>query len=265
MGRRLETTVTDLATALDLRARAHIAIVGGGGKTSLMFALADELVVSGYRVLTTTTTKIRHREALSAPLAVFNLPESARHERIARGLDKHKHVFFGRKLLSSGKVEGIDPLGADALYREHPADFLIAEADGAAGRPLKAPAPHEPVIPASATVVIAVMGLEAMGKNLTPELVFRLERFQALTGISLGMRVTPESLVRLFHSSKGLFKGAPPSARRVAFLNKRDLLSDHQEAFKLVDLLIRQPVSAVDRVVVGTVHGGVYSVSRKKP
>lgn len=258
----MEQFAEDLKTALGLREREHIAIVGGGGKTSLMFALATELKSAGHTVLTTTTTKIWHKEAACASCLLLNPSEGSWHDSVIGGLKKHGHVFLGRRLLSSGKVEGINRRDADALYREHPADFLVAEADGAAGCPLKAPAPHEPVIPASATTVIAVMGLEALGKRLKPELVFRLQRFQSLTGLSPGMRVTPEALKNLFHPSKGLFKGAPPSARRVAFLNKRDLLLEDQQAFKLADLLMQQRVSAVERVVIGSVARGVYSVKR---
>ena len=108
------------------------------------------------------------------------------------------------------------------------------------------------------------MGLEALGKSVKPELVFRLERFQEVTGLSPGMEVTPEALVELFHSSEGLFKGTLKSARRVAFLNKLDLLLDDQNARKLADLLIRHPSSLLDRVVIGSIHSGVYSVIRKK-
>ncbi len=57
-----------LISALGLGPREHIAIVGGGGKTSLCFALAEELLRTGTRVITTTTTKVWHKEANRAPL-----------------------------------------------------------------------------------------------------------------------------------------------------------------------------------------------------
>ena len=256
----MEITVKDLTTALGLGSREQVAIVGGGGKTSLMFALAEERMLAGHRVLTTTTTKTWHQEAGRAPCLVLTRLDSAWHERVAAGLDEHGHVFLARHILDSGKVEGIDPLEADALYRERKADYLLLEADGAAGRPLKSPASHEPVIPSLTTVVIAIIGLEALGKSVEPAIVFRLEQFQAVTGLSPGMTVTPEALLELFLSSDGLFKGTPKSARRVAFLNKRDLLSDDKNARKLAGLLTRHPGSLLDRVVIGSIHHKAYSV-----
>ena len=43
------------------------------------------------------------------------------------------------------------------------AGVVIAEADGARLRPLKAPAEHEPVIPPAADAVVAVAGLDSVG------------------------------------------------------------------------------------------------------
>src|SRR4030042_6313460 len=47
-----------LIESLDLRAKEVISLVGAGGKTTLMFRLAKELLLAGKRVVTTTTTKI---------------------------------------------------------------------------------------------------------------------------------------------------------------------------------------------------------------
>ena len=54
----METLAKDLTTALGLGAKEHVAIVGAGGKTSLMFALAEELRMHGGRIVTGTTTKV---------------------------------------------------------------------------------------------------------------------------------------------------------------------------------------------------------------
>ena len=47
-----------LSRALRIRPTEVVVLVGGGGKTTLMFRLADELVASGSRVVTTMTTRI---------------------------------------------------------------------------------------------------------------------------------------------------------------------------------------------------------------
>jgi len=250
--------VKDLTSALGLGPREHVALVGGGGKTTLMSALADELRLKGYRFVISTTTKVWNREALNWPNVLFDPSDPASHEELKAALKKHGHAFAGRRVLESGKVEGISPGLADALYREAEIDYLILEADGAAGRPVKAPAGHEPVIPSSATVVVAIMGIEAVGAPLEDEVVFRPEQFTKITGLNLGERITPDALAKIFQSPGGLFKGAPASAKRIAFLNKLDLLTDDQEGGTLADLLVKGPRPSVDSVVVGSILKSIY-------
>ena len=47
-----------LSHALRIHPKEVVVLVGGGGKTTLMFRLADELAASGRRVVTTMTTRI---------------------------------------------------------------------------------------------------------------------------------------------------------------------------------------------------------------
>lgn len=253
----------DLITALGLGPREHVAIVGAGGKTSLMFALAEDLLMGGGRVVTGTTTKVWYMEAMRFPCVIFSSSDSTWHEKVKEGLARYGHVFVGQGVLESGKLEGIGPASADLLYKDPAIDCLIIEADGAAGRPVKVPESHEPVIPSSATVVVAMIGLEVIGKELEPEFVFRLNRFKEMTGLANGAKISPEVLAGVFHSPEGLFKGTPVSARRVAFLNKLDLLRDDQKARRLAYLLLRHSSVLVDRVVIGSIKDKKYLVIRK--
>lgn len=241
-----------LIAALGLGLREHVAIVGGGGKTSLCFALANELMVAGKMVITTTTTKVWRTEADRAPCVIFCPSGSPGFNRLKEGLREKGHVFVAQRLLDSGKVEGIGPETADVFFQNHDIDHVIVEADGAAGKPLKAPAPHEPVIPSSTTLVIAMMGLEAMGMPLDPGLVFRLGLFRELAGIDEGDTVTPTALARIFQSPGGLFKGTPQHARRVVFLNKSDRLHSDQDADDLARRLLRPSKRPIERVVIGS-------------
>jgi probable selenium-dependent hydroxylase accessory protein YqeC len=250
-GRMLELRM-ELVSALGLRPREHVAIVGGGGKTSLCFALAGELQQAGRSVITATTTKVWRAEADRAPCVVFCPSGSPPFNLLKKCLREKGHVFVAKGPLDSGKVEGISRETADAFFKNLKIDYLIAEADGAAGRPVKAPAAHEPVIPASATLVIAMMGLEAMGKPLDPQFVFRPERFREITGLDDGKEITPAALIKVFEASDGLFKGTPDSARKVVFLNKSDLLTRDPEADALARRLMRNPNAQIERVIIGS-------------
>lgn len=253
-----------LIPVLGIGAREHIALVGGGGKTSLVFALAEECRQAGMRVLTATTTKVWHREALRAPRAVLVQTDADWRQALREGLERHGHVFLGCRRLDSGKVQGIHPSLADELYQDGAADYLLIEADGASGRPVKAPAGHEPVIPDTASMVIAVMGLEALGCAMAPEVVFRMERFGELTGCRPGERLSSRLLTGLFAHPRGLFKGTPIHARRIVFLNKWDLLEQDREAQDLARMILEKAGDKIRRVVIGSIEKGLYRIMGKR-
>ncbi len=201
-----------------------ISITGAGGKTSLMYGLAAEFVACGETVITTTTTKIFPPDVGEASRLVLmsddpkllNLPEELR---------KHRHVTVGRSIIQSmGKVDGID----DEVLKKclQLADRVVVEADGASGKPVKAPEEWEPVIPVMADLVIPVMGLDCLGKPATDQWVFRLERFLRVTGLQQGEQITPQALTRLLAHPEGALKGVGVHSQVVPFLNKDDLLAD---------------------------------------
>jgi probable selenium-dependent hydroxylase accessory protein YqeC len=256
----LEETVNNLTAALGLEAREHVALVGGGGKTRLMFALAEELRQAKKRVITSTTTKIWHREASHLTHVGFVQSHPTWRDELREALKTDGHGFLGHSLLESGKVQGIDPSLADELYEDKGVDYLIVEADGSAGRPVKAPAEHEPVIPDSATRVVGMLGLEALGRELSPEIVFRVDLFCKMAKIRDRERLTAPVLSRLFLRPEGLFKGAPTSAKRVAFLNKLDLRPDEQGARNLSDLILKGRDGRVNRVVMGSLKESIYKI-----
>ena len=61
------------------------------------------------------------------------------------------------------KVGGLPVAVLDALVDARVADHVLVEADGSAGRPLKAHADHEPVVSPRADLVIAVIGVDCLG------------------------------------------------------------------------------------------------------
>ena len=99
--------------------------------------------------------QVWRKEAECAPCVIFWAHDFLAVNRLKGGLKEKGHVFVADQPLDSGKVKGISPERADALFQGLDVDDVIVEADGAAGRPVKAPATHEPVVPSSATLVIA--------------------------------------------------------------------------------------------------------------
>jgi molybdenum cofactor cytidylyltransferase len=225
-----------------------------------MFALAKELCQKKRRIVTSTTTKIWHHEAQNSSCVIFTQSSFRWKESLSEGLDRYGHVFVTQSFLDSGKVKGISSSLADDLYQNHSIDYLFVEADGSAGHPVKAHAEYEPVIPVSTTKVVAVLGLEALGRQMEPGTVFRVDSFMKLTGLRPGEKQTKPDLAKLFLNPGGLFKGAPPSAKRVVMLNKLDLLIEEGEARELAYLIMDDPQKQIDRIVMGSIKEGVYRI-----
>ena len=256
----MEEEVGSLLQALGIGAREHIAIVGAGGKTALMFALAEELGKEGKKVISSTTTKVWEHQARQAPHVICTEDSPSWKDEIKERPSEKEHIFVGRCVLESGKMDGLAPSDLDCLFLEQKTAYLLVEADGAAGLPVKAPAAHEPVIPASATLVVAVMGLEALGRHLTHEDVFRPEAVKEITGLKSGEVLTRKALAKLFLNAQGLFKGTPASARRIAFLNKLDLAEEGKEAIRLAEDILNGSGGEIRRVVMGSIKEKRYRV-----
>ncbi len=245
----------DLPEALGLRRREMISLTGAGGKTTLMFQLARALRVQGRKVITTTTTKIMEPSEEESPLLFVSKEEGETINFVREALDKFGHITLGRERIEGKKLKGIPPDFADHLWKSLDIDFMIIEADGAAGRPVKAPRSWEPVIPSQTSLVIGLLGLDGVGKVLSEEEVFQPLLISDLTGIPLGGKVTEEGMAILMVHPEGLFKGAPPSSRRVAFLNKVDVPDGLARGKAVARVIFGKGPPIIERVVLGSLKG----------
>ena len=209
------------ALGMSLHKPAVISLVGGGGKTAAMFLLARELKELGKKVLVTTTTNIGVPEPGQCDIALL---EGCTDLGQLATLPAGTIVCLGSGLLHGKicKVKSVEPAFIDELHASGWFDCILVEADGAKRKPIKAPADYEPVIPESTTLVIGVIGLDALGKEISEENIHRLELFCACTGKNPGELIDRQSIIELILAEKGLFKGAPPSSRKVVLLNKAD-------------------------------------------
>jgi probable selenium-dependent hydroxylase accessory protein YqeC len=246
-----QESVDSLTEALGIEAREMISLVGAGGKTTLMFRLAKELSLSGKRLVTTTTTKILE-PAPGETGSLFVDSDGERIKDFLRGhLGQYHHITIARERLESGKLRGISPNLVDELWLSKGFDAVIIEADGAAGRPVKAPREHEPVIPASTTLVVAVLGVDGLEMKLSEENVFQPERVSKITGVPMGGRLTDEAMAILVIHPEGIFKGAPSSVRVVVFLNKVDIPNGVAKAKSIAYKILDKNHQQIERIVLG--------------
>jgi probable selenium-dependent hydroxylase accessory protein YqeC len=209
-----------LADALALSDHEIIALTGGGGKTALLFTLTQELLDKGLRVITTTTTKIFEPLPDQTPFLIIEADQGKAMASVEEGLLHNGHITFAAQRYPEGKIGGADPHLIERMAQDLPVDHIIVEADGAKRLPLKAPGDNEPIIPSSTTLLIPIVGIDALGKPLQEEHAFRPERIAALTGAQLGDPITPHLIAHVMTHPQGLCKGVPPGARITPFVNK---------------------------------------------
>jgi probable selenium-dependent hydroxylase accessory protein YqeC len=205
--------------ALGIQRGDIVAVAGAGGKTTLAYRLAREARSCGLTVLVTTTTHMGTLdEAVTGPVIVESDgdPAPALQAALAR---EGWATLLGRRVRPD-KLEGITASRVDALAGV--ADVIVVEADGARGRSLKLPASHEPVIPSSATVVVIVCGLDALGQPLDDDHVHRIEIVRAATGVEPGEAVDEDCLASALRHADGYPSRIPPRARVGVFFNKAE-------------------------------------------
>ena len=159
--------------------RGVTALIGGGGKTTLLYTLTEELRKKGTVLLCTSTHIMRPTQ--------YEVLERAGEAELSAALSAHGAVCVGEPS-AEGKL-GPPSLSFDALARL--ADYVLVEADGSRRLPLKAHAPHEPVIPANAQRVVLVVGADGFGKPIRA-VCHRSELYAARCGASEETDVTPE-------------------------------------------------------------------------
>ncbi len=163
--------------------RGLTAIFGSGGKTSLMLALCALLRRTGTVIVSTSTH-------IYPPPGIACAQEEA---EIMRILPAQGAVCVAQAAAESGKLCA-PPIAFSRLCAL--ADYVLVEADGARGLPLKAHAPFEPAIPREAAWRILVLGASGFGRPIA-EAAHRPERYAALCGCSPEDIVTPRRAARV--------------------------------------------------------------------
>lgn len=238
--------------ALDLKPGDVVSLTGAGGKTSALFRLADELVADGQRVVTTTTTRMSRDEISRAPYPLSMGPMTRLPQDFADLVERYRQVFTFSRFEPEDKVRGIRPAWLDENLAGLPyVDALLVEADGSRRMSLKAPLPHEPVIPASSNIVIPVVGLSSLNQPMDEEHVYGADLIAKVMGHALRAPVTAPLIASLLVNPQFGLKGIPPGARVMPLLNQveRSNLADARQiaARVLSDLTI-------ERVLIGAMQ-----------
>ncbi len=240
-----------LKETLNIKSGEIISLVGGGGKTTLMFALARELASREKSVITTTTTKILEPSSAETPLLLLGADEEQMVRTLLRNVDKYRHITLASERLSSGKLRGVSSELVVKLAELNEVSHIIVEADGAAGKSLKAPSPAEPVIPHNTSLVIPVVGIDAVGCRLSEEDVFRPEIVSRLLRLPLGEVISAEAIAFLITHPQGIIRGSPAQARIIPFINKVDLPEGLSKGRDLARKILAMRYPRIEQVILG--------------
>lgn len=240
-----------LSRALRIEPGNVIALVGSGGKTTTMMKLAKETSPVA-PVLLTTTTHLAQREAER----VTNRLVAAQGDWVGETGNRLRQgaplLLTGPLDQEQGKMGGLSrKQWANLMARiggHHP--ITIVEADGARGRPLKAPLGHEPEIPAGTSLVVLLIGMDGLGQLVGDSSVHRPARFAELAAAGPGATITPELIGRALLHCEGYAAKVPPGARLVVFLNQAEDPSRREAAQDLAQRILQSP--AVAEVLIGS-------------
>ena len=223
----MKTTGGNLASALKIEP-GITAIIGSGGKSTLLKTLGLELMRTGGRVLLCTTTHM-------FPVAGVPWDGSSRRLDAAPWKPGAAHVPGCTCEACAGLVRGsicqagaLDPETGRLSAPAEPLDqlaqrfgYVLAEADGSKRLPLKAHAAWEPVIPAATANVVWVVGASGLGKPIN-EAVHRPELFCERCGCEPTDAATPERVAQVLNAE---MQALGLSTARV-MLNQADTLAD---------------------------------------
>jgi len=247
-----------------------VSFVGAGGKTATAMRLADELSAAGQKVLFTTTTKIMEPVPRADECLVFSDGTDDALAQIPELLTRHSKILLAHHRLEesdphkegdgsypfqvrANKVKGIAVEMVDRLaLRLAGQAVILIEADGARHCLLKAPALHEPAIPASTTLVVPMADLHVLGKPLADQHVFRPELVAALSGTSLGEPVTDATVAAVLSHPEGGLKQVPLQARVVPILNQWDGEHGSIAAKRVAELVLGS--ERIERVVIASLR-----------
>jgi probable selenium-dependent hydroxylase accessory protein YqeC len=201
----------DLIEALSADAPL-VCVVGAGGKKTTLYALANRLD----RAVVTATVRIPIFDEQVADVCVTRDPVGALRDADAWPLGLVPERERNDRYL------GYDRETVTAIRATPGHGPVLAKADGARTRLLKAPDEREPQIPTTTDTVIPVASAHVVGEPLDDEHVHRPERVADLTGCSLGDPIRPEDVGAVLASRRGGRKRVPPSATVVPLINMVD-------------------------------------------
>ena len=243
----------ELNKILDIKKGDMISIVGAGGKTTLMFLLANELKNKG-KVLVTTTTKIYNPSE-----EVDSLALGEEGYKFLKSINDNGIYAYGEYINDENKLIGADVEILNGLTDSF--DYILVESDGSKRKDLKAWNNNEPVVSSITSNTIGVLSLKTINMEINNENIHRLKEFTSLTNSKEGQKVNLDTLIEVIFNKKGLFKEA--IGEKVLFLNKVDYINEDTLNLFLDKIISKnKEIKLLDKIVYGSLKNRSFKYSK---
>lgn len=200
-----------------------ISITGGGGKTSLMFALGRYSAEKTFTLLTTTTKIFPPHDDESHFIVIAKPDELLKKFELMEPLPR---MMTATKERSGEKLSGYTPEDIAEIISGNSVGRAIIEADGSRGLSLKAYEDWEPPVPSYTDCQFILMGADIFNETLSSANVFRFDIIKNKFSIQTGEYLSFVNCAAMLSNKDEYLKNSPESAFRILFINKCDLLTD---------------------------------------
>jgi probable selenium-dependent hydroxylase accessory protein YqeC len=215
--------------------RQIVSLIGSGGKTSMMWYLAD--CYRQEKVLVSTTTKIgypTHR--------LFDYFYSDDFSRLGKD---DQGITLAGIITADGHKLSAPPASVQQAFSRF--DKIFLEADGSKQLPLKGWETFEPVVTPETTVTIGMIPISVLGKTIDQTTVHRLPLFIRATGVEQGEIIQEETLAEIISSPKGLW--AKSQGQRILCINQVESAEQLKQAEKILSLLPCMLLKRLSKVI----------------
>jgi molybdenum cofactor cytidylyltransferase len=202
----------------------------------------------------TSTTKLANQKLPGVDVIEINsVAEGCRAVEQAGLVQQHLTLVSGQDKNNPEKLVGIPAPWIDQLAARFTEMTFVVEGDGSAGRSLKGHLVHEPVIPASSSLVIPVIGIDALGQKLDTTTVHRAERISELIDMPFGAVISADMIVKLLFRPEGYLRNCLPRQQIIPFINKVESDESKGQAQDLAYHILAEKHQCVQTVVIGSI------------
>jgi len=234
--------VTDL---LEIAHGSVVAIVGCGGKTSLIELIANSNKNS--KVLITPTTKTF--PMISDDVILCDTLQCSVEHVPQTGLQ-----CLGQFNEKNGKLEALPEHILVDLIPHY--DIVLMEADGSRWLPCKGWRDNEPVVHYFSTQTVGVVTMNALGKPVSEKIVHHLPEFLSLTGLKEGDIITEKVIEEMVCLPKGMFKNSVGHQYLIVNQVEDEVAVRSAESF--LQTVKRKYPDRFKRLIYGSVHKNTW-------